>query len=157
MQEYREQDFVATFNNLFDIAHADALQLVTIEEDKLFHLSQRQEGRPGSMIGSDRVLLEKEKRKLLREAVGKHKSAEYIANIHGEYKNPECTLTEDESSENEQDDEDLSKDFDDLPGPSNVKKSRARINFITPELVTVLDKCKVSDRDAVRILIAVKL
>lgn len=39
-------------------------------------------------------------------------------------------------------------------GPSTSRKKLGRHNFITPKLVSVLYRCKVSDRDAVRILIA---
>ena len=41
-------------DDLFDIAHADALKMIKIEEDKLFLISQRKKGRPGSMSGGDR-------------------------------------------------------------------------------------------------------
>lgn len=34
------------------------------------------------------------------------------------------------------------------------KQKRARHNFITPKLVSILNKCKVNDRNAVHILIA---
>ena len=49
---------------------------------------------------------------------------------------------------------DIIKNPKDEPGPSSLSKKRGRHNFITPKLVSVLDKCKISDRDAVRILIA---
>lgn len=49
---------------------------------------------------------------------------------------------------------DVIEDATDEPGPINLTKKRGQHNFITPKLVSVLDKCKVSDRDAVRILIA---
>lgn len=37
---------------------------------------------------------------------------------------------------------------------SQLQKKRGQYHFITPKLVSVLDKCKISDRDAVRVLIA---
>ena len=40
-QEKREWDFLGLLDDLFDIAHADALKMINIEEDKLFLLSQR--------------------------------------------------------------------------------------------------------------------
>lgn len=39
-------------------------------------------------------------------------------------------------------------------GPSSPKNKRGRYQFITPKLVAVFDTCKVSDRNAVRLLIA---
>ena len=44
--------------------------------------------------------------------------------------------------------------MEDEPGPSHPKHKRGKHNFITPKLVATMDKCKVSDRDAVRIIIA---
>jgi hypothetical protein len=44
--------FVSKLNDLFDIAHVNALQLISLEEDKQFVINQRKRGRPGSMCGS---------------------------------------------------------------------------------------------------------
>ena len=40
----------------------------------------------------------------------------------------------------------------DLPGPSISKRRRAQKQFITPNLVAMLDRCKVSDRDSIGII-----
>jgi hypothetical protein len=45
---------------LFDIAHANALNLMTIEEDRAFLLAQREKGRPDSLIGIDKKSYMKE-------------------------------------------------------------------------------------------------
>lgn len=67
----------------------------------------------------------------------------------------EISSTDDEVLEQESDSESvISTNLANGPGPSNPKKKKSAHNFITPKLVTVLDTCKVSDRDAVRILIA---
>lgn len=55
------------FDDLFDIAHGNALELIKIEEDKLFLINQRKKGRPGSMAHADYVLAAKEKRKTARQ------------------------------------------------------------------------------------------
>jgi adenylate/nucleoside-diphosphate kinase len=39
------------------------------------------------------------------------------------------------------------------PSPSYSKKQRGSRDFMTPKLLTTLDKCKLSDRDAVHIII----
>lgn len=49
-------------DDLFDIAHNDALNIIKIEEDKQFLLNQRLKGRPGSMLGVDVKLLKKNER-----------------------------------------------------------------------------------------------
>ena len=41
LQEKRERDFLDMLDDLFDIAHADGLKMIKIEEDKLFLISQR--------------------------------------------------------------------------------------------------------------------
>lgn len=40
-------------------------------------------------------------------------------------------------------------------GPSRPKKSRGSVNIINEKLVATLDKCQISDRNAVRIITAV--
>lgn len=52
-QKQKEGSFMKKLDNLFDIAHADALSLITIEEDKKFLINQRKPGRPGSIGGID--------------------------------------------------------------------------------------------------------
>ncbi|GBO02496.1 hypothetical protein AVEN_201930-1 [Araneus ventricosus] len=47
----RQQEFVSNLDNFFDIAHADALQLMKIEEDRMFLQRQREPGRPGHLGG----------------------------------------------------------------------------------------------------------
>lgn len=63
----REQNFQSDLDNLFDIAHADALQIIKIEEDKIFLQQQREPGRQGSLAGVDQKLSEKEERALQRK------------------------------------------------------------------------------------------
>lgn len=54
--------FVERLDDLFDIAAANALQEIRIEEDKQFLIMQRQKGRPGCMAGVDMNLFLREKR-----------------------------------------------------------------------------------------------
>src|SRR6218665_2823311 len=58
-----EDIFKDTFNDLFDVAHPDALTTITIPEDKAFLLAQREKGRRGMMSGVDVSLAKKEKAK----------------------------------------------------------------------------------------------
>lgn len=48
----------------------------------------------------------------------------------------------------------ISDTEEEASGPSSPKTKRGRYQFITPKLVAVFDSCKVSDRNAVRLLIA---
>lgn len=56
----RENNFKIDLDNLFDIAHADALERMKIEEYKLFLMKQREPGRPGCLGGVDKKLAKKE-------------------------------------------------------------------------------------------------
>lgn len=58
-----KQNFLDTLDDLFDVAHQDPLQMMTIQEDKDFLIAQRQKGRVGCMLGIDSILIAKEKRK----------------------------------------------------------------------------------------------
>lgn len=63
----RENSFYEKIDEfLFDIATPDALETIKIPEDKIFLLEQRKKGRPGSMLGIDKKLVGKEKRKVKR-------------------------------------------------------------------------------------------
>ena len=61
-QKTNEQQFTMGLDDLFDIAHANALSMMTIQEDKDFLVAQREKGRKGSMAGIDMKLVAKEKR-----------------------------------------------------------------------------------------------
>jgi hypothetical protein len=71
--------------NLFDVAHADALTLIKIKEDKDFLISQRKPGRPGSLLAIDKSGMAKEKRKTLRieKEISKRKKFEESLLHHG--------------------------------------------------------------------------
>lgn len=60
-------NFVANLDNLFDIASADALVTMKIAEDIEFLNKQRENGRPGAMLGIDAKLYAKEERARLRK------------------------------------------------------------------------------------------
>lgn len=79
-QNQKQEDFKLTFDDLFDVAHQDALAK-TAEEDREFLLLQREKGRPGCMGGVDMKFVRKEKRKKLRqetEMARFEKSKKYI-------------------------------------------------------------------------------
>ena len=57
----RSEQFQIDLDNLFDIAHMDALKRIKIEEDKMFLRRQREPGRPGCLAGLDKKIVEKRK------------------------------------------------------------------------------------------------
>lgn len=80
-QQDAVEEFVNSLDDLFDIASVDALEKVKLDEDRKFLMQQRQRGRPGCMIGVDRVLAGREARAMEREAkqqARKRKHAEML-------------------------------------------------------------------------------
>jgi len=55
-----ENEFIQCFDDLFDIAHADALDIMTTDIDKQFLINQRQKGRPGALMGVDWISQKRE-------------------------------------------------------------------------------------------------
>ena len=45
----KEEAFSACFDDVFDVAHADALNMMTIQEDKDFLLAQREKRHNGRL------------------------------------------------------------------------------------------------------------
>lgn len=54
-------------NNLFDIAHKNAVSIIKNPEDRQFLLNQRKPGRIGCMLGKDMVLSRIEQRRAERQ------------------------------------------------------------------------------------------
>uniref|UniRef100_A0A034W7V1 Uncharacterized protein n=1 Tax=Bactrocera dorsalis TaxID=27457 RepID=A0A034W7V1_BACDO len=69
VDSYREKEkaFVKNLDNLFDVAHADVMKLVKIEEDRLFLLGQRQQGRVGYLGSVDFNLCQAEEKRQKRQ------------------------------------------------------------------------------------------
>nr|CAI5829766.1 unnamed protein product [Callosobruchus analis] len=59
----KEKDFEEGLDDLFDTAHADAMNMMKIDDDRKFLTLQNQKGRVGCMAGIDKELYEAEKRK----------------------------------------------------------------------------------------------
>ena len=149
-QRHGEARFLKYLDNLFDMAAQDALQVVKIEEDKQFHLAQREEGRRGSMGGVDKTLADKEKR------AKKRKSSQENYNITLEQPGPshvDRNQIKFSSTSGEDTDEEYFPVSDSKP--SNPKKPRPTEkakNIMTSGLAAALDCIGVSDRNAVYIL-----
>lgn len=80
-QKQKEDRFRSSLNDLFDIAHSRALDLIENEEDRQFLLSQRKEGRPGAMLGVDRALAVREARSAARAEAVESRRARHQAEV----------------------------------------------------------------------------
>jgi len=61
LYKQREKNFADCLNDLFDISHANAANMMKNKEDYAFLNLQRQKGRPGCMVGKDLILSKAEK------------------------------------------------------------------------------------------------
>lgn len=152
-QTQKETAFLESLSSLFDIAHADALNLISIEEDKAFLIAQR-DGLRGCMSGVDRQLVQKEERSRKRiERAAKRKYKEEERKV--QYEN---LVQLQSSSEEELQPSDKPDDiYGQRSSPAqsqHAKKHQRALNIITPELASALDRTKVSDRDAAYLLAA---
>ncbi|XP_050526288.1 uncharacterized protein LOC126897009 [Daktulosphaira vitifoliae] len=159
--------------------------MMTIDIDKQFLISQKQKGRPGSLIGVDVTYQKKEFKqfKKLKEFEKKRKLNEDEFKLTT--KTVEFCSTRDDTEESLPDDFVNNDDFSNLfdgnvkitkeqilnledinfsPCPSNKTnvlpisssiKQRGTIDIMTVKLSSALYRCKISDRDAVHIIIAV--
>ncbi|GBN46551.1 hypothetical protein AVEN_271313-1 [Araneus ventricosus] len=161
-QEENERNFISDLNNLFDIAYAKALEIIKIEENRKFLLSQREPGRRGCLMGIDMKLAKREERVLLRviEQENRRARAHHSSEIDANFMD-----SSEESSGTEY--------ISDQPAPSsNIAQLsleeginaqielrmgivRGRKCFLTPKIMAVLDRFHISQRSAVFILEAV--
>lgn len=150
----KESFFQESLNDLFDVAHANALELMKNETDRLFLKAQREKGRRGYIGSVDnksrmkeekkRKRKEEEDRRIKRE---RHRNEEsLVVNVQLE---SSSTGEESSTADNESDEA--------MPGPSNIqtrKKDSMKEKITSPDLLSTLDRTKVSDRNAMRIISA---
>ena len=143
-QRNNEQSFLKDIDQLFDIAHANAMELMTNEEDREFLKLQR-EGRQGTMSGVDKKLDWKEKRIKKRNSMKeeqKRKTSEEMNEL-------DSTVTFESTDEDEKEES--------SPGTSEEackkpKKQYGKECMFSPGLMAALDRTNLSDRKATFVL-----
>jgi hypothetical protein len=146
-QKGKEKAFIDTLGDLFDIAHADALTLITIIEDRDFLLAQRDKGRRGTMGPLDTTLARQEARRRERDLqidFRKRKEAERAT-----AETERAQLSENTSDSEQEDGTDAQVKF----ATPSCKRARPS-NIVTRELASALDRTKVSNRNATYVLTA---
>jgi len=150
-QRMWETAFARELDNVFDIAHANALNMITVPEDRDFLLAQREPGRRGSMAGVDMTLAAKEKRAAERGEILLARRRRAV-----EYEESGMATAELVSSDGSSDEKDVPS-VDDEHGvvgacvtPKTQKRGRSIV--VTPQLSAALDRTKVSDRKATFII-----
>ena len=148
-QKAHEEKFQQSLDDLFDVAHGNAPNMMTIEEDKQFLMVQREKGRQGCMGGVDANLVKKPKKKQVD--LVKHGERKEKADEEAEASNMQIILEGSSSSATE----DLTLDDEGVAGSSGVSllpPKRRRKQILTPALSSCLDRANVSDRAAMFIV-----
>ena len=166
-QQANETEFIQSLDNVFDMAHMDAMTLIKIPEDKQFLLAQREPGRRGCMGQVDKIYALKE----LKAAKRKKSSVLFKQRTEQERQMLNESVTLELSSTDN--DTECEGDIGEGHGVDNVwpttstsscsvvesakpvsKRKRATINIVTPDVAAALDRAKVSDRKAALLITA---
>ena len=146
-QARKEDNFKDCFDNLFDIAHAQALTMIKIDEDKEFLLAKRDKGRRGSIAGRDKTLARKVDRKAKRLGQEAERSKR---EFEAQSSRTSAVVTKtSESSARESSEDDGGAEYAEPP-----PCKRGRKTVLTPTLCAALDRTKMSDRKAMMVVTA---
>nr|CAH7757043.1 unnamed protein product [Callosobruchus chinensis] len=144
------QHFTAKAVSKHGDSDTNALQMMKIEEDKLFLQRQREPSRPGYLAGVDKKLARREERARIRAIEIENRRAKAIPSTSS----MTDELFPDDSSSDCSEFAESDKNI-----PVMVKKSEMetsgpvmRKDLITPKLVAALDRCQLSIRNSVYIL-----
>ena len=151
VQKEKEESFVNQMEDLFDIAHADALINMTNEEDKCFLLSQREKGRQGCLEAVDKVLDLREQRRREREVKNEERLEREERKRTAQSLDATPTSEGNLGSEEETDDELMQNDTTGpVPGTSTEpsKRKRGRKSVLSSEVAFALDRTNISNRKA---------
>lgn len=157
-QQDNEAKFSEMLQELFDIAHADAMNLITTDEDKLFLQSQRQKGRPGCMMGVDTVLLlQQQQRKERDEKLQKRRERSEREKKALSETLPFDTDSDSSCGHNSSSSSELDDESDIVPSTSTASshcppRKRGRQQVISAPLAAMLDRNLLSDRAAMMIV-----
>jgi hypothetical protein len=151
-----QQMFQESLDDLFDIAHRDAMSIITIDEDREFLQAQREKGRRGTMGGVDRNLVRQEERVMRRRLAGVNREARSrIAAAAA------TAIVELDDSSSDSDSITVNAAANDLPtvneGTSSTKQLsfRGTVPVVTRAVAAALDRTNTSDRNAAHILSAI--
>jgi len=160
----KEDEWKLNLDQLFDIAHADALQMISIQEDKDFLLAQRECGRRGKMSGVDTSLVRREaetqrkqhvlQQRRAREEVQKL-SREQLVKLASSDSDDESSTTLKRSREMQDSPAAVVESEEEQPtssAPCRKRVRRGRLNIVNDKMAACLDMAKVSDRGAVLVL-----
>ena len=157
--QQKENEWKEGLEDLFDISHARALEMIKIQEDKEFLLAQQEKGRRGKMGNVDLALAKKEaasqkraenfkrRREQEEEAARSMQEVVYLASSSEDEKTNVMVGSEDKEASVGADSGGASA------SQLRIAPKRGRKNIIDKKLAVSLDVAKVSDRKAAILLI----
>jgi hypothetical protein len=154
VQQRKRDQFVNTFNDLFDVTHADALTMIKIAEDREFLIAQREKGRRGCMGPIDRKLTQIENRRRAREQLHVARRSKETSRCMNEKEILEISDSSSEDSVVVSSSDDYSTVGTSSDMPTVVTKKKRPSSFVNSDISSALDRSRVSDRNAVYVLSA---
>lgn len=160
-QRSREAEFVSRLDDLFDIAHVNALNMIVVAEDREFLIAQREKGRRGSMAGVDAKLAAKEKRSTVRQEQmlarqQRMKDLQRRQNEKAVLSSTSSSSSTDEEAEEADDSQNRDGKGEESGGgcssQTSAKRKRGRKSVFTQQLAATLDRTKISDRKAMFVI-----
>ena len=151
-EEGKRDAFRDSLDNVFDIAHEQAMTMIKIEEDRQFLKAQREKGRHGSIAGIDVKLAKQEERALARSAAVAVREEQH----HASSAAVTDVVVLDSSSEETALSADSSEEEPKKPSTSSGsrRRKRGKISVVTREVAAALDRTKTSSRNATYIFSA---
>jgi len=151
-QKSNEAKFKESNNDLFDIVHANAIDLMKLEEDREFLRAQRERGRRGFMAGVDKKLTAKEARADWRKRRLEQLKLKCATDVQTRGATSSATVTMTSGSSDDTDSS-YSETRPVVPRKRRLKKSKA-LDVVSSETAAALDRTRTSDRKAAYILSA---
>lgn len=149
-----QEVFVDSLNNLFDVAHRDAMTIIKIEEDRKFLEAQREKGRRGTMGGVDRVFYLREQRIISRREAESRRAER--ARSEQAIATATVNVNNDSSSDSDSITVELSDSEPEQSHPlAKLTRQRGTSNVVTRDVAAALDRTATSDRNAAHILSAI--
>ena len=146
----KEEGWKDGLESLFDIAHADAMNMISMQEDREFLLAQREAGRRGKMGSVDKAMAKRERDVHSRdENFKRRKEREEQDRVAREEK---AILQNSESEQESNNDNEAFGEPSSSTTSKRTKRKHGTHKILNDKLAVCLDMAKVSDRNAALVL-----
>jgi hypothetical protein len=129
-----QEVFKERLDDLFDVAHRDAMTIITLDEDRKFLEAQREKGRRGTIGGVDRVLAQQEERVMVRRVAEANRAAKAQSAVAAA---TAVAVLDDSSSDDSSVDELPSESAAD-PLPTKSPRLRGKVMVVTRNVSAAL-------------------